>query len=379
MTNIYLINFFLAISTTIGMTTIPLLSVDIVGISIFLFALLEGVGEFLSNIIRMISGYLFDKAKNKKSIFILATILAFFSKILLIVPSIYSLITTKLLERFSNGFFAAPRDAFVGSNSSKKGLSLGLLNSFRAAGCVVGAIITSIYLSKNINLDTVKNLIIFASSLCLISISLSFFITVHKINKTIEKQDISFFDVLKEQKTIFVIVFLFFCARFNDGMIILFLKSKEISPWFYLSTIGIFNSISFLTSPILGAILDTKYKKISVYITFISLILFNIIFIMSNILTIYIAFIALIFWGIQRVGSQICFTNLLFNNISKERYGTACGIMNIFTGFGTLIASMICGYLSNHLSYTYIFIYSMILSIISLLFFLKLNKLIIKE
>ena len=93
MINLYIINFLLAISTTIGMTIIPLLSVEIIGISIFLFALLEGVGELSSNIIRLISGYLFDKLKNKKRLFFLAILLAFFSKILLI------LITIRILEK----------------------------------------------------------------------------------------------------------------------------------------------------------------------------------------------------------------------------------------------------------------------------------------
>ena len=372
MINLYIINFLLAISTTIGMTIIPLLSVEIIGISIFLFALLEGVGEFSSNIIRLISGYLFDKLKNKKRLFFLAILLAFFSKILLIIPNIYSLVSTKFLERLSNGFFASPRDAFVGIMSGdQKGRALGILNSFRALGCVVGSFIVSFYLSKELNFDLIKSLIIFASFLCLVSFLLSYLMKDFKPD-TNKKEIIEYssIELIKDNYQLYFIVFLFFCARFNDGLIILFLKQNSIESWFYLSAIGIFNSISFLTAPFLGMILDSKYKRIAVYITFFSLLMFNIIFIFCKNLDINMAFLALFFWGIQRVGSQVCFTRLLFNKVQKEKYGIACGIMSIFTGIGALIASVISGFLVSY-NFSYVFSFSLLLSSVSLLLFYK--------
>jgi MFS family permease len=377
MINLYIINFLLAASTTIGMTIIPLLSVEIIGISLFLFALIEGVGEFSSNIIKLISGYLFDKLKNKKRLFFIAIILAFFSKLLLIIPNIYTLISTKFLERLSNGFFASPRDAFVGVMSGdKKGLSLGILNSSRALGCVFGSIVTSFYLSKELSFPLIANLIIFATLLCFVSFILSCFMKdfTKKIIKK-ETAKYSSIQVVKDNYELYLIVFLFFCARFNDGLIILFLKQNSIEPWFYLSAIGIFNSISFLIAPFLGMILDSKYKKIAVYITFFSLIIFNIIFIFCKTLDLKMAFLALFFWGAQRVGSQVCFTKLLFNNVSKEKYGTACGAMNLFVGFGSLIAALIGGYLISY-NFSYVFIFSLLLTSISLLFFYKKYKVI---
>ena len=87
------------------------------------------------------------------------------------------------------------------------------------------------------------------------------------------------------------------------------------------------------------------------------------------------AFLALFFWGIQRVGSQVCFTNLLFNNVSKEKYGTACGVMNLFVGFGSLIAALIGGYLISY-NFSYVFIFSLLLTSMSLLFFYKKYRLV---
>ena len=128
--------------------------------------------------------------------------------------------------------------------------------------------------------------------------------------------------------------------------------------------------MSFLIGPFLGIILDSKHKKIAVYITFFSLVIFNIIFIFCKTLDIKIAFLALFFLGIRRVGSKVCFTKLLFNNVSKEKYGTACGVMNLFVGFGSLIAALIGGCLISY-NFSYVFIFTLLLTSMSLLFFYK--------
>ena len=52
---IYLMNFFLAIGTTVGMTIIPLLITDGLGLSLLVLGLIEGGTEFISNILP--SGY----------------------------------------------------------------------------------------------------------------------------------------------------------------------------------------------------------------------------------------------------------------------------------------------------------------------------------
>ena len=49
MINLYIINFLLAVSTTIGMTIIPLLATQNLGLSLVFLGLIEGGSELLSN------------------------------------------------------------------------------------------------------------------------------------------------------------------------------------------------------------------------------------------------------------------------------------------------------------------------------------------
>jgi len=76
-THIYIVNFLLAIATTIGMTIIPFLITDSLGLSLFVLGILEGFSELLSNVFRLTNGVLFDKIKNKRLLFISFKVLSF--------------------------------------------------------------------------------------------------------------------------------------------------------------------------------------------------------------------------------------------------------------------------------------------------------------
>ena len=141
---IFIINFLLAISTTVGMTIIPFLITDSLGFSLLILGLIEGSTEFLSNVLRLSNGILFDKIKNKRVIFIYSTGIAFVAKALLFIPNVWTIAGSKTLERVANGAFASPRDAYVGENAKNKGLALGFLSFSKSAGCILGPLVVSI-------------------------------------------------------------------------------------------------------------------------------------------------------------------------------------------------------------------------------------------
>lgn len=361
MIHIIAINFLLAIATTVAMTIIPLLATEKLGISLFVYGMIEGGTEFLANLFRLVSGSLFDKIKNKKNIFISATITALLSKVILLVPSGISILASKTFERLGNGLFGAPRDAFVGHAAKNKGLGLAFLSCSKTLGCVSGPLLVSasVYYLGDLNSQLYK-LVLFSSILVSISVILSFLIKTKSF--TIEESTASFIisrvtKITMRLSPILAIAVCFFFARFNDGVILLHLKAAGLPEWFYLSTIGFFNATMFIVSPILGIMIDRKMTKIVLFVTIIGMILFNLFsyFIEWNLL--FMGSLSLAAWGIQRVGAQITFTALIFQNISYRFYGTAIGIYSILTGIGNLVASSIAGHLAGT-SFKYVFIYS---------------------
>jgi MFS family permease len=355
------INFLLAIATTVAMTILPLITTEKLGLSLLVFGLIEGGTEFIANVFRLVSGSLFDRIKNKKNIFISATIMAFLSKLMLSSPSAFFILSSKIFERLSNGLFGAPRDAFVGQTAKNKGLGLAFLSCSKTLGCVSGPVLVtlSVYLWGDLN-SQLYNLVFFSAILVFIAIILSFMV---KTKSFTIKENITSFLLSRVKKIalrltpILAIAGCFFLARFNDGLILIHLKKAGLPEWFYLSTIGIFNTIMFVASPILGIMVDRKKTKIALFITISSLILFNIFSSLIEVNLLVMGSLSLAAWGVQRVGAQITFTALIFQNISNRFYGTAIGIYSILTGMGNLIASSITGYLAAD-SFKYVFLYS---------------------
>lgn len=367
-TNIYLINFLLAMSSTIGMTIIPLIVIDSLGLSLFALGIIEGFSEFFASTLRLYSGIFFDKQENKFKLLLYPVYAALISKLILLQPNTLMIITTKLLERLSNGAFGPIRDALILKLSSKEGKDLSLLNISKSAGCLIGPLIVTLALTLHFNINS---LILICIIICLCATFLVCYLNTLPFKLTTIKVDsisLKLKDIIKFKKiySILLISFLFFLCRFNDGLIIIFLRDLQAPQWLYISTIGIFNAFILLISPIIGKILDKGYTKACIYFSLISMLLFNMLCIQLTTFHIYLVFIILFFWGAQRVSSQMTFLYIIKQQINNKYLGRAIGIYALLSGISILIAATICGYLAK-ISFIYVFIYSATMSIIALI------------
>jgi hypothetical protein len=347
------------------MTFIPFLITDSLGLSLIMLGLLEGSTEFLSNVFRLSNGILFDKIKNKRIIFVTSTALAFLSKFMLLIASPWAVISAKTLERVANGTFASPRDAYVASNAKNKGMALGFLNVTKALGCILGPLIVS---ASTLYMGPLKDNLHFFIILCCCltfpAFLFSFTLNVAEVKETPFSLP-EFGSVLKRISPILLLTFLFFMGRFNDGLLMMYLKQKGFPEWFYLSAIAIFNSIMLITSPIVGRYIDTGNLKKAIYFTAFTLCVFNLCYMDLVPFTFGLAILGLICWGTQRACAQIVFSALVFRSVEKQHYGTAIGIFYIVSGLATMFASFICGYMANH-HFQNVFIFSGIFALLSL-------------
>lgn len=366
--NICIINFLLATSSTIGMTVIPLIVIDSLGLSLFVLGIIEGVSEFLSSTIRFYSGFFFDKKENKLQLLLYPIYLALISKLILLHPNSIMVVVTKFIERLSNGAFAPIRDALILKLSNKEGKDLSLLNISKSAGCLFGPLIATIALSYHFNIN---NLIILCIVFCTIAIIIAYVLKRIPISlNNLEAENITLkLSDLQNLKIIYPIILLsciFFLSRFSDGLIIIYLKQIDAPQWLYLSTIGVFNTFMLLISPILGIKLDSGKFKACLVFTFLSMMLFNITCLQIIDANIILIFIALLFWGAQRVSSQMTFLYVIKQNIKQEYIGRAVGVYSLLTGLCILFASFVCGYLAK-ITFTYVFLYSLGISTLGLL------------
>lgn len=366
---IYLMNFLFAVSTTIGMTLIPLLVTDSLGLSLFILGIIEGSTELVSNILRLVTGNIFDRIKNRRLLFIIPTSLAFTAKLALLFPSAWAIVGSKLMERIANGAFAAPRDAYVGQNAKNKGTALGFLSSSKTLGCVLGPLVVSgcvlLIGSLKEHMLAVISLSCLATFICFL---LSFLIKANKTSCNSDNEKFNYLEVIKSfsnLKLIFILVTLFFLGRFNDGVIMIHLKNQGFPEWFYLATISFFNGVMFFVSPFMGMLIDYRKESVMLLLTVIGLLIFNLVFYNLQGVSWFLAGTGLVFWGIQRAGAQITFAAMIFNRTPARLYGTAIGAYSLLSGFGIFIASMISGSLAQ-LSFKYIFMFSGTFSVCTL-------------
>ena len=368
MIQVVVINFLLAISTTIGLTIIPMVTTQQFGLSIMALSCIEGGTEFLSSILRIVSGEYFDNTKNKKNIFILSTIFAFCSKAILLFPTILTIFTSSIIDRLANGLFASPRDAFIGQSTRRsRAMALSLLSCSKTLGCVVGPLIVSsiVIFYGDLSLQ-INKLVLISVGFTVLAIILSFLINTNVDSTTLKR---SHSVTMKPNKLlsimtpILVVATCFFLARFNYGMVMLYLKAVGFPEWFYLSTLGLFNVLMFLILPIFGFLIDRKKVKICLLITIISLIIFSVLFYCLREVSFSIAVLGLIAWAIQRVGAQITFSAIIFEIIPQKNYGTGIGIYSVLSDVAMLISSLICGFLAD-IEFSHIFLFSGIISVI---------------
>jgi MFS family permease len=364
-------NFFFAIATTMGMTLLPLLATENLGLSITNLGYIEGTAEFISNVLRLISGNLFDRMKNRKLLFIIPATLAFASKLIFFIPYSLCLILAKIMERISNGAFAVPRDAYVGENTKKKGIALGLLSFSKGLGCIIGPLIISV---STLKLGTLKEniyvVIALAGFVNFITFLLSFRVSTKKKITILNESKVSFTElkeVFKHLRLLFILSFLFFLGRFNDGVLILHLKNQGFPEWFYLATISFFNLAMVIVSPIIGLWNDKKKSYQVLFFTIAMLFAFNIFFYNVSLNPWLFACLGLTCWGCQRVSAQITFSAIIFKKAPVKYYGTTIGAYSLLSGAGVFVASIISGHLAQ-ISFNYAFLFSGTISLFALAF-----------
>lgn len=376
MKTVYLINFLLAVSTAIGMSLLPIIAVDTLGVSFLMLGVIEGSTEFLSNLFKLVSGNYFDRIKNKKKLFVLPVSIAFLSKLaVVLLVSKHTLFFSKIAERISNGGFGSIRDAFIIKHSKNKGLALSVLSCSKTFGCIVGSATLGAWAFFYKNLGAgVQPLLFLAFLVTSISLFLSFFVKEKEsIDLQTDKFDFKEFKpVLIKLIPFYILTFIFFLGRFNDGLLMMFLKNTGYEPWFYLSNISFFNISMFVVSPFLGVLIDKKLANVVFYITITSLLVFNVLFYSINEPSYLLASTGLLCWGIQRAGAQIVFSYFIAKNTPTKFIGSAVGVLAIVNASGLLIASSAAGFFAST-SFDKVFICSATTTIATLIFSKFLN------
>ncbi|RLG63204.1 MFS transporter, partial [archaeon] len=136
-------SFLTDVSSEIMHSVLPFFIVSLGGGG-FIVGVIGGLGDVISNIFKVISGYISDKIRRCKSIVALGYFTSSLSKLLLSFSTSWlHVMVIRPIERIGKGIRTAPRDALIAASidESQRGRAFGLHRALDTAGAILGVIL----------------------------------------------------------------------------------------------------------------------------------------------------------------------------------------------------------------------------------------------
>jgi MFS family permease len=343
----------------------PIFLTAVLGSSMAVVGIIEGIAEFIAGLLKGYFGKLSDKV-GKRSIFIIIGYgLSAISKPL---PGIFQNILTVLFSRVADrtgkGIRTAPRDALLGSYSNgNSGAVFGFHRAMDTLGAAIGPVAALVLLHYFPNNFQLIFLLAFIPSV--IAVMLTMLVKDKPIElKLRSRKNYSSFwkSAPKIYKRLLVLITLF--SLINSSDVFLILKSRDISDSSTLAIFGyiFYNLIYAASSYPLGGLSDKfgKRKIFSIGLIIFSLVYFGFAFVPD------IKFIWILFalYGIYAAATEGISKAWVSDLIPDEQRGSAIGLLTMLSSFSVMLGSFLTGILWDQFGSAVPFLFSAIVSLV---------------
>ncbi|WP_434630800.1 MFS transporter [Thermoanaerobacterium thermosaccharolyticum] len=359
-----MVSLFIDMSTEMVYPIIPLFLTATLGASPAIVGIIEGIAESIASLLKVFSGYIGDKYRNKKVLTFIGYLASVVYKILLLLASSWvGVLIARIIDRTGKGVRTAPRDALVAQSSDKGKLggSFGLHKMLDMAGSSIGAFLAFIMVAVGL-----KYRAAFMWSIIPAVLGIMIIPFIKEDRSKEQKSEKMTFRGLKlnwKLKLYLAVMFIFNLGNSSNTFLLLKAQNSGFSSSHVMMLYLIFNvSASLLAIP--SGKLSDKFGRSLIlvpgYIIY-GLVYLGFAFFNSKIL-ILILFIAYGAYTAFISGAERAFVA----EISPHGYkGTVLGIYGMIQGIGLLLASIIAGAMWDHISSEAPFIFGGILGIAS--------------
>ncbi len=373
--NIYalgFVSFFTDLSSEMVLSLLPTFIINLPGSNPALLGLIEGVAEALSYGMRAISGFFSDKLGKRKSLVLVGyglsnIIKPFFG----IVNNAFEAFAIRVLDRMGKGVRTAPRDALICDSTSEenRGAAFGLHRALDQAGAILGPLLASgllIFIGY-----TVRE--VFWASIIpgLAALMILIFLVKEQSCKTETKFTFlkGFKNVAKEKFLwLLVIVSVFSLGAFNFSFVLIYGSEVGIGSEFIPLLFALVNVAHVAVAIPAGLLADRIGKERMLFVGYsVFLAVTFAIFIgpASWVLALGVAVLFGLYQGIVNTVTRAMVPKYVEPNL----VGTAYGLYYLVSGFSFLLANLIVGLLWNSFGSSLSVLYSIVLTMISLLGF----------
>jgi MFS family permease len=146
-----LTSFFTDISSEMVYPLIPFFLTTTLGASPAVLGIIEGVAESIASLLKVVSGYVSDKFRNRKVPAITGYSSSTIGKFLLFIANSWGFVFAgRIVDRLGKGIRTAPRDALIAESTqeNKRGMAFGLHRAFDTTGAAIGVLLAYFFLTQ---------------------------------------------------------------------------------------------------------------------------------------------------------------------------------------------------------------------------------------
>jgi MFS family permease len=367
-----LVSFFMDVSSEMIYPLVPLFLANMLGVNKSVIGLIEGIAESTASLLKVFSGWFSDRIGNRKWLMAAGYGISTLSRpIVALATGWQHVMGSRFMDRFGKGVRTAPRDAIIAESSEKThlGRAYGFHRSMDTMGAVVGPALAFFFLglfSNNYRWVFWLSMIPGAIAVLLII----FFITEKKkippLHSERPKLTLTHFDW--RFKFFVAIAALFAIGNSSDVFLILRAQQTGISTVMIPVVYLVFNLVYSLSSVPAGIAADRFGRKRVILLGFVLFAVLYYGFAVARETTaiwVLFAFYGL-FMGLTE-GIQKAF---LATIIPQDFKATAFGVYNTAVGLAMLPASLIGGWLWDHVSPSATFYFGAITAGLSAMLFI---------
>jgi MFS family permease len=347
-----LVSMFNDVASEMAYPIVPLFLTSVLGAPVSIVGMIEGIAEATASILKVFSGWLSDRLRNRKRFAVGGYLLSAFSKVVLALAASWAFVLgARFMDRFGKGIRTAARDALIAESAdpSSRASAFGLHRALDTAGAVMGPLI-ALFLLQSLK-TSYATIFLIAALPAFVGVMI-LWLVVHEQRHAPHATPLPLrFSARQFGKpfTLFLFVnMLFALGNSSDAFLILRSQSVGYSAVGTVLLYVSFNVIYSLLSYPMGRLSDRfgAHRVLS-----ISFFLFAAVYAGFGAATDQPMLLILFpVYGVYMAMSEGVGKAYIANLVPQETRGTALGLFYTSTGIMTLFSSLIAGFLWNYVS-----------------------------
>jgi MFS family permease len=340
-------------SSEIIHSLLPMFMVSVLGASVFVIGLIEGIAEATASLTKMVSGSLSDQLGRRKPLTVMGYGLAALSKPLFpIANSIAWVFAARFMDRIGKGLRGAPRDALVADISPPHlwGACYGLRQSLDTVGACAGPLL-AVALMASFAEDIRKVFWVAVAPACLAVVILVLGVQepLHAPQRQRARAalDPSALSLLSKSYWWLVLISaLLTLARFSEAFLLLRAADTGLSPTLLPLVMVVMNMVYALCAYPAGMLSDRCDRHTVLTMGIAVLLAADGLLAFASGIGSALTGVAL--WGLHMGLTQGLLITMVADVTPPPLRGTAFGIVHFVSGIALLIASTTAGWLWDH-------------------------------